>query len=126
MIGRLLPPPDIPVHAGGESSGGGGVEEEMINPEPGVSSPGTPHLLPEGVDAVGRVQLPDGASPSLGEQLPISFPGLRSEQGVVHPALRPLHVELLWDDVEVAGQDDRLRLRHELLGTDQEAVKPAE
>src|SRR5262249_46493260 len=88
--------------------------------------PGAARVLPEGVDPGARVQLPDGVRPPLTELPAASLPGLRPEQGVIHPALRPVDVELLRDYVVVTGQDDRLRLRHQLRSVGRESLEPAE
>lgn len=98
----------------------------MVNPQPEVPPPGAARVLPEGVDPGARVQVPDGVRPPLPELPAVRLPRLRPEQGVVHPALRPVHVELFRDDVVVAGQDDRLRLRHQLSSVGHEPFEPAE
>jgi hypothetical protein len=68
------------------------AEEKVIDPQPRISRKRIPEILPEGVDALIRMKLPDGIGPSLRHELPVRFAHLRSEQGVVHPSLGGVYV----------------------------------
>src|SRR5689334_10607998 len=64
MVARLVPPPDVAVHTGGgEAAGGRGVEQQVVDPQPGVAPPGAPCVVPECVYPSARVQVPQRVRP---------------------------------------------------------------
>lgn len=75
MVAGLLPAPNLPVHSRGcQSAGGRRSEQQVVDPQPGVSPPGAARVIPEGVDPTGWVPLPDGIRPPLDKQPAVCLP----------------------------------------------------
>lgn len=51
------------------------------------------------------MQLAQGVRPALGDEFAICFANFRTEEGVVSPAFRRIHVEVGWHDIEVTSED---------------------
>ena len=61
MIARLFPASNLTVDTGGkEALGKNGIEKEMVDTQAGVPTPRVPKIVPEGVDAFGRIQRAHG------------------------------------------------------------------
>jgi len=69
MIARLVPAAHFTVDTGSNKAfGQDGVEQEMIDAQPGVPRPSVPEIVPKSVDAFGGMQLAHGIYPALFER----------------------------------------------------------
>ena len=98
----------------------------MVDPEPGVALEAVAPIFPERVDALTRVQVPDGVGPALGNEMSIGLADFRPEKGIVQPALGLVDVDPRRHDVEVAGEDRGHAEIEEFGGIEVEAAEPAE
>ena len=65
MVARLFPAADFTIDPGvDEPCRGGGTQEQMIDPQPGVASISISEVVPKGVDTLVRVQLTHGIGPA--------------------------------------------------------------
>lgn len=107
MIACVLPPPDMPVNRRRPKLASYcRAQEEVIEPQARVSSPGIPKVVPEGVDHLIWMLMTDGIGPALCGQFSKRRADFRPEQRVVFPTLRLVHVEIGRHHVVVAGKDD--------------------
>ena len=105
MIARVLPAPHVAVHAGGNKAlRQRWTEQKMIDTEPGVAGEGITEILPECIDALAGVKLPQGVGPALRHKQAVSFPHLGPEQRVVDPSFRRIDVEIGRHGGEPQGQ----------------------
>src|SRR3954467_12648142 len=77
----------------------------MIDADAGVALERVPPIVPEGVDPLIRMQMPDRVSPALSDELAILLASVGREQSVLRPAFRLVDVDVCRDDVVVADQD---------------------
>jgi hypothetical protein len=98
----------------------------MIEAEAGVARPAIPHVIPEGVDALIRVELPDGVDPALAEQPLEHGAGFRLHEGVLLVGGCRVDVRVGRDDVVIAGEHDGSIERIELGGVADQPLRPSE
>ena len=84
----------------------GWAEEQMIDAKAHVPGPRIPEIIPERVDPFTRMKRAQRIGPALREQTMKGFPHLGTEQRVVDPAFRLVHVKVSWHHVEVAREHD--------------------
>jgi hypothetical protein len=102
------------------------TEEEVIDAEARIPRKGVSPVLPEGVDALFRVQLPDRIDPPLSKKPLVGLPYFGAKQGVIAPALRRVDVEVRRYDVEVARQNDPAAPRKEVSRAGLQPVQPTQ
>ena len=113
----------MPVHARtGQSLGSGRIEQQVVDPQPGVPPPRPTRVVPEREDLFAWVQVPKGVRPPLREQSPVRLAGLRPEQGAGLLACRIVDVEFLGEHVVIARQDDRVGRVHQFRGPSREPL----
>src|SRR5205085_9901439 len=89
VIAGLLPATRFPVDAGGlELLRQRRAEQRMVDADARVARERVPPIVPEGVNALVRKEVPDRVGPALRDQLAMPLPRLRGEQRVLGPALR--------------------------------------
>src|SRR5580693_1989783 len=81
------------------------AQEKMIDAQSGIAGEGVPEILPECVDALFGMELPDRICPTLFHEIGIGFAHLRAEQGIVAPAFRRIHVNVGRHDIIIARED---------------------
>ena len=59
------------------------VQQQVVDPQPGVPPPRPARVVPERVDPLARVQVPERVGPTLGEEPAVRLARLRPGQGVV-------------------------------------------
>ena len=92
------------------------AQQQMIEAKPGIARPAVPHVVPERVHRLVRVQRADRIDPALIEQRRNSGAALRLHERVLRVGFRRVDVAVGRHDVEVAGQHDRHAGRVELGG----------
>src|SRR3984957_17544159 len=97
----------------------------MVNPQPGISAISVSKVVPESVDNVARVQLPQRIRPALREQHSIGLAHFRSEQRIVYPAFGFVDVEIGGDDVIVSGQHRGAATANQFGRVDGQTLEPA-
>src|SRR3954465_11885060 len=70
------------------------AEKQVVDAQSGVARPGISDVVPKGVDALVWVKCAQSVGPALRNEIAEDSAHLRSEQGVVDPALRLVDVEL--------------------------------
>lgn len=107
MVAGLFPATRATVDVGcGKPRGGWWIEQDVIDPQPGVPFEGLTPIFPEGVDPFVRMEMAQGVGPSLRDQTRICLPHLGREQRILAPALGRVDIQVGRHDVEVAGDDD--------------------
>src|SRR4051812_25825423 len=88
VVAGALAAADVAVHAGAfQPRRRRRVEQEMVDADAGVAGEGVPPIIPEGVDALVRMERTDRVDPILVEQPAILGARLGLHQRVVGPAL---------------------------------------
>jgi hypothetical protein len=68
MIACLLPAADLTVHVRrDETAGDRGAQEQMIDPKARIPGPGVPEVVPEGVNALIRMERAECIGPPLSD-----------------------------------------------------------
>src|SRR3954452_21049112 len=84
------------------------IQQEMVNADAGIASVRIAEIVPERIDRLSRIELPNGIGPTLGKEFLISGTRLRKKKSIIDPALRLISIQFHGDDVVVAGQNHRL------------------
>src|ERR1700722_10948152 len=79
------------------------AKQEMIDTQPCIAAIGIAEIVPKSIDLFCRMKFPDRVGPSLRDELLEGGAGFRPEQGVIHPSLGLVYVQVGWHDVEVSG-----------------------
>src|SRR5438445_13328257 len=98
----------------------------MIDPDAGVALEGIAPVMPESVDPLVGMEVPDRVGPALSDELAIFFTRFRSEQGVLRPALRLVDVYLGWNDIIITDEDCRQLAVEQVLRVLFQPVEPGE
>ncbi|MCY1179295.1 hypothetical protein D9M73_196890 [compost metagenome] len=80
------------------------VEQQMIDPQPGIAGPVVTEIVPEGVDTLVRVQMAYGIEPALIKQSLVTRSRLRLQQCVLQPGTRVIDVHVGGHDIEIPCQ----------------------
>ncbi len=83
------------------------TEQQMIKAQSGITLPAMPHVMPEGVDALARIDNAQAIGPSLFHQLRIGRAAFRLYKGIVVPGFRRIDVDFGRRHVVIARQHDR-------------------
>lgn len=88
MVARLLPTADFAIDAPADQPlRQRRAEQDVIEPQPGVSAPGIPQVIPECIDGLVGVQRADGVEPALADQIVEGAANLGEEECVPAPTL---------------------------------------
>jgi hypothetical protein len=98
----------------------------MVDAQPGIAAESVAEILPERIDALFRMQQPDGVRPAHGDEFGIRCANLRPKQGIVLPALRLVNVEVGRHHVEIANQSHRHIEFEQFSGVGLKTLEPAE
>ena len=127
MVAGILPASDLPVDSSSaQIPGQRGGEEEVIKSHPFVGSPTLAFVVPKGPEWTFRLQLPEGVSPSLREELGEGLPALGLNQGITIERSRRIDVLWRWHHVVIAGEDHGYSGTHEGRGMGDQAIEPGE
>src|SRR5688572_13958297 len=83
-------------------------------------------IIPEGIDALVRIQCAYRIGPPLLQQALVCLAAFRLEQRVAAPGLRIVDVEVRGHDVEVAREHDRAALPQQCTGVTIQPLEPRE
>jgi hypothetical protein len=100
------------------------AEQQMIDPEPSVTSVCVSKIIPELINALVRAKRPQRVGPALVNESAVGVPDFRAEQCVVQPALRLLDIKIGRHDDVVCGEDDRRASIKKLFRVGREPPKP--
>lgn len=115
----------MPVDAGGEKPARNRRRQhEVVDAQAGVATPSIPKVIPEGVNALARMQRAYGIGPALANQRVKRHFHFRAEQRIVAPALGLVNIQIGRHDVVVASQDDRNIEIQELGGVGLKTLEP--
>ena len=64
----------------------------MVNAQPRIAGIGVPEIIPEGIDALPRIQGAQGVGPTLGQKAAERLAHLRPKQGIIYPVFRLIDV----------------------------------
>src|SRR6516165_419216 len=107
VIAGLFPTAHLPVDIRrDETLRYGWAVEQMIDAKARVPNPRVPEIIPEGVDPLDRMKRAQRIGPALREQTVEGFPHFGTEERIVDPAFRLVHVEIGWHHLEVAREHD--------------------
>ena len=98
----------------------------MIDAKTGIAAKGITKILPECVDAFARMQLPQSVGPALRDEETIGLSHLGAKQGVIHPALGCVNVEIDRHDIVVACEHDRPTAGMQAFCTVRQSVEQAQ
>src|SRR3954454_15116384 len=98
----------------------------MVEPQARITRPAVSLVIPEGVDALFRVQFADRVTPALCHQRGKGRTALRLDQGILVPRARRVDVDLIWRNVVVAGEHHGQILLDQGSGMALEAREPVE
>lgn len=108
MIARVGPSSNVAIHADrSKVAGQCRADEEMVYPEPGVAAEGVPQVLPECVNALVRMQVPDGVDSAVVRHGGERLAHLRPEQSIIPPPFWSVDIQVSRHNVEVSGEHDR-------------------
>jgi len=127
VVARLFPAAHVAVDARLlEPRAKPGIEEQMIDAQPGIALIGIAKIVPERIDLCLRVQRSNRIRPALPQQLRIRLTNLDPEERIVHPAPRLVHITLGGDDVVIAGEHHGGIARDQLGGVTRQSLEPAQ
>src|SRR5215472_2851857 len=98
----------------------------MIDAQPGIALIGVAKVVPERIDVRVGVQRANRIRPALPQQLRVRLTNLDPEEGIVHPALRLVHIALGGDDVVIAGEHHGAWVRNQLGSVTSQSLEPAQ
>lgn len=61
------------------------AQQQVIETKPRVTLPSVPHVVPESVDALARMQMPDSIGPTPAEEPSERGPAFRLDQCIILP-----------------------------------------
>ena len=103
-----------------------GASRRMVNAQTRVASVRVPKVIPEGVDALVRMQAAQGVGPALGKKAAERVAHLGPKQRVVQPAFWLVDVKLGRHDVKISSEYDRSPGRYKLAGVVDQALEPTQ
>src|SRR3954452_13232893 len=98
----------------------------MIDADACVAGVGVSEIIPESINRVFWIELPDGIGPTLCKQFLISGPRLGKEESIFNPAFRLICIKLRRDHVEIPGQNDWRVVLYQPFCIFREAFEPSE
>ena len=106
MVARVLPstntPVDISLHQAFRHAG---ANEKVIQSETRIAPIGVSEVIPERINAVCRMKLPDCIDPALGDEFAEGMAHVGVEQRVFGSALRLVDIEVGRNHIVVACQN---------------------
>jgi hypothetical protein len=127
MVAGIRLTSDSAVHASSlKSVGGSRAQQQMVDPQTGVSLPSIPQVVPERVHRLARVQSPDRVHPSLFRQLSKGCPARGLNESVLVPRLRGVDVLLSRNDIVVPCEHDGHSCGQKLGRVGRQSAKPSE
>ena len=127
MVAGIRLTSDSAVHASSlKSVGGSRAQQQMVDPQTGVSWPMLSEIVPEGEDRLVGIERSDGINPALLLEALPAGPSLRLEQSVFPPRARSVDVKVGRHDVEVPRQNDRMGAINERRGVSDEPLEPTQ
>src|SRR6516165_7892843 len=112
MVARLFPAAHVAIDPRLlEPRGERGIEQEMIDAQPGIALIGVTKVVPERIDLRVRVLRANRIRPSLPQQLRVGFAHLDAEERIVHPALRLVDIALGGYHVVITREHDGSTVR---------------
>jgi hypothetical protein len=97
----------------------------MIDAQSGVAGPGISEVVPKGINPLVRVQRSQSIGPALRDKTPEGLPYFGTEQRIVGPAFRFVHVEISGHDIEIASQHGRGASCKELGRMSRKPIQPS-
>ena len=108
-----------------DTPGGLGAEEQMIEPQTGVAFPAAPHVIPEGIHGLIRIERADGIHPTLIQDSLEGSARLRLDEGVLRVRGHWINILRCGYDIIVACQHHRHASPVKLQGMAREALQPS-
>ena len=126
MVARVLLASYPGINASGaESLGKRFVEQQMIDPQAGVSLPMLTIEIPERENGLIGMQRSNRIDPALVKKASPARPALRLKESIFPPGARIVNVKICRHHVEVTRENDGMLTIHECRGMDNEPLKPA-
>lgn len=116
VVARVLPASRRPSDLRGfQPRRQGRAKQEVVEAKAGVTFERVPPVLPERLDALSRVKVPDGVRPTLIDQVGKGVSDFWTKEGVISPPFGGVNVELCWHDIKIAYERDRHTVREKLV-----------
>src|SRR5579872_1598647 len=98
----------------------------MIDAQPGVAAVGITKVVPEGINALARMQLAYRVLPTSRNESSECLADLGPEERIVEPSFRLIDVELSRHDVVIAGENNRFVRAKKCIRVLRQTLEPAE